>query len=64
MNPLRWRKMTWVLNVWNVLFLIWIIGGVSSRPSKNCATDPDGAPLTTITEGEILCAGQTAVRAP
>jgi hypothetical protein len=37
----RWRKMTWVLNVWNALFLVWIIAGIASRPSKNCATDPD-----------------------
>lgn len=36
MNPLRWRKMTWVLNIWNVLFLIWLIVGISDRPSKNC----------------------------
>lgn len=41
MNPLKWRKMTWVLNVWNGIFLVWIIAGVSSRPSTNCATDPD-----------------------
>lgn len=41
MNPLRWRKMTWVLNIWNVIFLIWLIVGISDRPSKNCATDPD-----------------------
>ena len=41
MNPLRWRKMTWVLNIWNLVFLIWIIGGIASRPSTNCATDPD-----------------------
>jgi len=40
MNPLRWRKMTWVLNVWNVIFLIWVIAGVASRASKNC---PPGA---------------------
>ena len=37
----RWRKMTWVLNVWNVVFLVWVIGAIASRPSKNCATDPD-----------------------
>lgn len=36
MNPLRWRKMTWVLNIWNVIFLIWLIVGVASRPSKDC----------------------------
>jgi tRNA(Ile2) C34 agmatinyltransferase TiaS len=37
MNPLRWRKMTWVLNLWNLVFLIWIIAGISDRASKNCA---------------------------
>jgi len=36
MNPLQWRKMTWVLNIWNVIFLIWIIAGVSDRSSKTC----------------------------
>jgi hypothetical protein len=28
--------MTWVLAVWNVLFLIWIIAAVSDRPSEDC----------------------------
>jgi hypothetical protein len=37
MNPLRWRKMTWVLNAWNLIFLIWTIAGISSRASKSCA---------------------------
>lgn len=40
MNPLRWRKMTWVLNVWNVIFLIWIIGGSISgahQATKDCS---------------------------
>jgi len=41
LNPLNWRKMTWVLGIWNIVFLIWIIDGISSRPSQNCATDPD-----------------------
>lgn len=36
MNPLRWRKMTWVINVWNVIFLVWIITGIADRASKNC----------------------------
>lgn len=36
MNPLRWRKMTWVLNIWNLIFLIWLIAGISDRASKNC----------------------------
>ena len=39
MNPLKWRKMTWLINIVNVLFLIWIIGGASS--SSGCANDPD-----------------------
>jgi hypothetical protein len=30
MNPLRWRKMTWVLNIWNALFLIWIVAAIAS----------------------------------
>ena len=40
MNPLRWRKMTWVLNVLNVIFLIWIIGGAVSgahTAARDCA---------------------------
>lgn len=41
MNPMRWRKMTWVLNIWNAVFLIWLIVGVSDRPSEDCANDPD-----------------------
>jgi hypothetical protein len=28
--------MTWVLNIWNVIFLIWLIVGISDRASKNC----------------------------
>src|SRR5215211_462915 len=41
MNPLRWRKMSWVLNIWNAIFLIWVIVGVSDRASEDCANDPD-----------------------
>ncbi len=36
MNPLRWRKMTWILNIWNAIFLIWLIVGISDRASKEC----------------------------
>ena len=36
MNPLRWRKMTWVLNIWNAIFLIWLIVGIADRPSEDC----------------------------
>jgi hypothetical protein len=41
MNPLKWRKMTWALNIWNVIFLIWIIAGVSDRASKDCPPGDD-----------------------
>ena len=37
----RWRKMTWVFVIVNALFLVWVIAGVSSRPSEDCANDPD-----------------------
>lgn len=33
----RWRKMTWLLAVVNLLFLIWVIGAIADRPSKSCA---------------------------
>lgn len=33
----RWRKMTWVIWAVNALFLLWIIVGVSDRPSQDCA---------------------------
>src|SRR4051812_1750991 len=36
MNPLRWRKMTWVLNLWNLVFLIWIITAIADRASEDC----------------------------
>ena len=39
MNPLKWRKMTWVINIVNVIFLIWIIGGIASRPSQVVPND-------------------------
>jgi len=41
MNPLRWRKMTWVLNIWNALFLLWLIVGVNDRASKKCPPGDD-----------------------
>lgn len=34
---LHWRKMTWALWIWNAIFVIWIIAGISNRASKNCA---------------------------
>jgi hypothetical protein len=37
----RWRKMTWAIWVWNVLFLIWIIAAVSDRASEDCPPADD-----------------------
>jgi hypothetical protein len=31
--------MTWAIHVVNGLFLLWIIGGVASRPSSGCQAD-------------------------
>ena len=36
MNPLRWRKITWVLDLWIAAFAIWMIAGVNSSP-EGCA---------------------------
>jgi hypothetical protein len=36
MNPLRWRKITWVLDLWIAAFVIWMIAGVNSSP-ESCA---------------------------
>jgi hypothetical protein len=38
-NPLKWRKMTWLFNIVNLVFLIWIIGGAST--SSGCANNAD-----------------------
>lgn len=36
----RWRKATWALAIFNVLMLVWVIGGVStaSGHATNCGT--------------------------
>lgn len=39
MNPLRWRKMTWVLNLWNLLFLIWVIAAIAGGASDSADCD-------------------------
>ena len=36
MNPLRWRKITWVLDLWIAAFVVWMIAGVNSPP-EGCA---------------------------
>jgi ribosomal protein S27AE len=39
MNPLRWRKMTWALNVWNTLFLIWVVAAIAGGASDSVDCD-------------------------
>jgi hypothetical protein len=35
----HWRKMTWVVLVWNVLMVIWIVGGLASGHSgQDCGS--------------------------
>jgi hypothetical protein len=41
--------MTWVLNVSNVLFFIWIVAAISDRPSEDCPP------------GDHLCVGASDV---
>jgi lysylphosphatidylglycerol synthetase-like protein (DUF2156 family) len=31
----HWRKMTWVMNTWIVVFAAWIIGGIATRDTSN-----------------------------
>jgi hypothetical protein len=35
-NKMPKRAMSWVLIVWNAIFLIWIVGAVADRPSEEC----------------------------
>jgi hypothetical protein len=35
-NPLKWRKMSWVLAIWSAICLAWAIGAGVSRTSKDC----------------------------
>jgi hypothetical protein len=50
----RWRKATWALLIWNVLMVIWIVGGVGAV-GDNCAGETGDA--------LELCQGATAVGA-
>src|SRR5262245_64200173 len=36
MNPLKWRKMTWVIVMFSGLMLGWIIAAGVARASKDC----------------------------
>jgi hypothetical protein len=42
MNPLRWRKITWVLDLWVAAFAIWMMAGLGS-PSPSCDMFGTGA---------------------
>jgi hypothetical protein len=33
----HWRKMSWMILIWNALMIIWIIAGVASSHPHNCA---------------------------
>ncbi len=35
----HWRKMTWVLIIWTLIFTIWVIGGVNSTHCDRYASD-------------------------
>lgn len=35
MNPLRWRKMSWLIWIFTALMFIWMVSGASSN-SDNC----------------------------
>jgi hypothetical protein len=35
LNPLRWRKVTWALDLWIAAFAIWMLAGIGS-PDATC----------------------------
>jgi hypothetical protein len=39
-NPLRWRKITWLLDVWIGVFALWMINGVINSSSGKCDQVP------------------------
>jgi hypothetical protein len=52
MNPLRWRKMTWVLVLFTVLMAAWIVSALGSQPAcppdvVNCEAYQAGANVGT-----------------
>jgi hypothetical protein len=52
MNPLRWRKMTWVLALWTALALVLIVAGAGNQPAcppgvANCEAYQAGATIGT-----------------
>ncbi len=51
----RWRKMTWAIVIWTVLFLAWGIGGAGSV-GNNCA-DLVGSSLSACQAGTAVGAG-------
>lgn len=51
----KWRKATWALLIWNVLMVIWLIGGLGSV-GNNCAGQV-GDSLTACQAGTAIGAG-------
>ena len=52
MNPLKWRKMSWLIIIFTVLMAIWIIGGTSSSPCP-----PDVANCDAYAAGQAIGTG-------
>jgi hypothetical protein len=59
LNPLRWRKITWLLDLWIAAFAIWMISGDRS-PHGRCVPF-DGAPTAYCGIHAEIGAGQTAI---
>ena len=57
MNPLRWRKVTWLLDLWIAAFVVWMIAGLGSS-TPNCNAFP--APANSPCGIEEIEGGQTA----
>lgn len=51
----RWRKATWALLIWNVLMIVWVVGGVSSV-GDSCAGETGDA-LAACQAGSAIGAG-------
>lgn len=51
----KWRKATWALLIWNVLMVIWVVGGVGAV-GDNCAGETGDA-LVACQAGTAIGAG-------
>jgi hypothetical protein len=52
MNPLRWRKMTWLILVFSAVMLVWLVGGAASNPDVTRAEVAECAEGGFFTEEE------------